>query len=109
MVQGDLQIHIHILDRANGAPRPCLQLGAGTFNYRGPPIPGLEERMKRSLQFAPFAFLLPLVSVMVWWCRRECERYRPDAGGQYASPAFEPKDVYLGCFLANINYVMEEA
>ena len=47
--RGDLQIHMHIMDRANPPPRPCLQLGAGVFQYRGPAAfrTSMERRLRQ--------------------------------------------------------------
>lgn len=72
---------IHIFDRRNPAPKPCLQLGGGTYKWTGPS--GLEGRVRENLE-------------------KTCKRYRDPV-----QESDKPKDDYLGCYNGYVNYAID--
>jgi len=79
--RGSVVLTIHMLDRKNAAPKPCLELGAGTYKWRGPSV--LEGRVRENLE-------------------NTCKHYRDPT-----QDADKPKDDYLGCYNGYINYAID--
>ncbi len=74
---------IHILDRKHVTPKPCLELGANKFRWKGPS--SLFSSIRHRLE-------------------KTCEPFRADAVQESRE---DLGDEYIGCYYGYINYILE--